>query len=728
MMKFGCCKIAVSSVMIVVLCPLSVLSMTIQLGADQSEFVPENASWAFFRGREAPSDPLDAWRETDFNDLAWEQGTSGFGYGDGDDDTSLNDMRGNYVSVYIRKVFAVPSLVPDQVLELEIDYDDGFIAYINGQEVARRNMPEGPATHLATASSSHEAGSPERIVLGPAQALLVEGENILAVEGHNTSRTSSDFSLAPALRSAMTGVRHADIWFVETDTVSIHGHTNVAGVASVTLGGQTVTYEASAQTWTGDISLLPGLNTFTAQALDADAQILDANSINIMYIPMENHIAGELTEHTTWSGAVIVEDSVMVPTDVNLTIDPGTFVLMQADASLLVQGQLAADGNAMSPIYFTRYENNSTWKQIVFADANDSYLNHCIIEYADSEGAHQDYYEPGPRDYHEAVMVIASQVDFNDCTFQHLPNDGRGAEGDAIAVISDDPDLPGPASAHITGCQFLSIGQGVHTRYAYVLVEDCFFTGKRGDNDDVDLYGESTPAPLIKNNVFLDPEHDDMINPTKCSAVIIGNIIAGSDDHGVVLRDRCFPVMMNNLIYDCSSAGIAIENSCEALLVNNTIVDCGRGVRLLDLGRWGPPYRLQPGGGIATLINCLIWDCPRPITLAHSANTAIDDRGSHITIEYCDIQGGENGVSKSGAVSTVTWGQGNINADPLFVDPANQDFQVRAGSPVIDAGIRHEDLGIDINGYLRPCGDGIDMGAYEFGQCEPDPNDAAPQS
>jgi len=497
MMQHVCSKTAFSALIVIALHPLSALCMTIQLGADPSEFVAEATSWAFFRGSQAPSDPPDAWSATDFNDLTWDRGRSGFGYGDGDDNTRLNDMRGNYVSVYIRNTFAVPSPVPDQVLELMIDYDDGFIAYLNGREVARRNMPDGPTTHLTRALSSHEAGSPERIILGRARDLLVEGTNLLAIEGHNTSRTSSDFSLLPAIRTAGTGVRHADTWFVETEELSLNGHTEARDVHSVTLAGQTVGYDPVTQTWSGDVLLLPGLNTVTAQALDAEAKVLDVNSIDIMYIPPENHVAGELAEHTSWSGAVIMDESVIVPTDVNLVIDPGTFVLMQEDASLLVQGRLIADGNAVHPIYITRYENGTSWKQIVFADANDSRLNHCIIEFADSEGAHQDYYEPGPRDYHEAVLVIASHVDFNDCTFQHLPDDSARAEGDAIAVIADDPDLPGPASAHITACQFLSIGQGVHTRYAYVLVEDCFFTGKRGDNDDVDLYGELLPDYLV---------------------------------------------------------------------------------------------------------------------------------------------------------------------------------------------------------------------------------------
>jgi hypothetical protein len=271
----------------------------------------------------------------------------------------------------------------------------------------------------------------------------------------------------------------------------------------------------------------------------------------------------------------------------------------------------------------------------------------------------------------------------------------------------------------------LSIGQSIHTRYSYVLVENCLFTDKHGDNDDVDLWGESSPPPLIRNNTFLNPRHDDMINPTRCSAIIIGNLIMGSDDHGIVLRDKSFPVVMNNLIVDCASAGIAVENSCEALIVNNTIVDCERGIRLFDLGRWGPPYRLNPGGGIATIRNCIIWDCPRPITLTDSSNTTIDDRGSHVTVEYCNIEGGLNAIRISGNHSTVSWGQGNIDTDPNFVDPDSKDFHLKsqAGrwnaisqswvidedtSPCIDAGDPMSPVELE----SFPNGGRINMGAY----------------
>jgi len=439
----------------------------------------------------------------------------------------------------------------------------------------------------------------------------------------------------------------------------------------------------------------------------------------------ETYVRGELAEDTTWTGTVVLEETVTVPVGIVLNVKPGTIVSMMDSVSLIVYGQLIADGNEAESIRFTRHADNITWKQIMFIEAEDSRFTHCIFEYADCEGQHQDYYEPGPRNYHEAIVALATHLDFEGCTFQNLPDGGNTAEGDTMAIISDDPNRPGQASANIRNCRFLSIGQGVHTRFSYVLVEDCFFTGKRGDNDDVDLWGESVPPPLIRNNLFLNPEHDDMINPTRCSAVIIGNVIIGSDDHGVVLRDRGFPVVMNNLIIDCSTAGIAIENSCEALLVNNTIVDCGRGLRLFDLGRWGPPYRLNPGGGTATVVNCIIWDCPQPVTLADSSNTEIEDTGSHITISYSVIPGGQDGVIISGTNSTVTWGQGNIDIDPQFTDPANGDYHLKSqaerfdpdtqswviddvASPCIDAGDPNSPVAFEPN----PNGGIINMGAY----------------
>jgi len=720
----------------------SCLALTIGLGSGGGDIVSTGDTWSFFRGTEAPSAPDHAWVQNNFNDAVWESGPSGFGFGDNDDATILNDMRNNYVAVYLRKEFLMSSFAPDAVVELVMDYDDGFVAYLNGQEVARQHIANGPVTYETTASS-HEAGNPESYVLGTVAEILIDGMNVLAIEGHNISKTSSDFSLIPTLRIASDTAKNGDTWIVETQTVTLRGHTTASQASAVSIDGITADVNPEDGTWAADVTLAPGLNTLFVDALTPASEVVDSGTVEIIYVPPTHHASGQLTEDVTWSEAILVEDTVTVPAAHVLTIEPGTVVLIGENAGINVFGQLMANGTESQPIHLTHYDDGTTWERLMFVDAEDSRLTYCKIEYADCEGDHKSYYDndcnadtPLPkRNYREAIVVLASHVDIEHCIFQHLPDDSSSPEGDAIAVISDDTDHPGDATAFIIGCQFLSIGQGVHTRFSYVLVEDCYFTDHHGDNDDVDLYGESIPAPLIKNNLFLNPAHDDMINPTRCSAVIVGNIIAGCDDHGIVLRDKCSPILINNLIYDCSSAGIAVQNQCNALLINNTIYDCARGIRFFDhTGRWGPPYCLFPGSGSATLVNCIIWDCPTPILLTDSPYTG--DRGSHATVLHCNIEGGQGSASVS-SNSTLTWGAGNMNANPQFADPGTGDFHLKSTvgrwneisklwitdsthSPCIDAGMEtlvddpnYAYAGpVDWRGEVWPHGKQINIGRY----------------
>ena len=114
--------------------------------------------WNYFKG--VSSNPGSGWNGLGFDDSGWLAGATGIGYGDGDDATVLSDMRNSYKTVYMRKTFNISSASSVTGMTFSIDYDDGFVAYINGVEVARANMPGGTPDYNTGASSSREAGTP----------------------------------------------------------------------------------------------------------------------------------------------------------------------------------------------------------------------------------------------------------------------------------------------------------------------------------------------------------------------------------------------------------------------------------------------------------------------------------------------------------------------------------------------------------------------------------------
>ena len=174
------------------------------------------------------SPPVSNWPQINANLDGWSTGPSGFGYGDNDDNT----YTGSVISVFVKKIFQVAN--PENVSKLlfHLDYDDGYIAYLNGQEFARRNMgaPNTDVNFNQQTTGLHEAeiysgGFPEPVWIDLAEFSLTAGENILAIEVHNYSSTSSDLSCIPFLtlgyQSEQANVRPPN-GNMDLPTISLH--------------------------------------------------------------------------------------------------------------------------------------------------------------------------------------------------------------------------------------------------------------------------------------------------------------------------------------------------------------------------------------------------------------------------------------------------------------------------------------------------------------------------
>jgi len=100
------------------------------------------------------------------------------------------------------------------------------------------------------------------------------------------------------------------------------------------------------------------------------------------------------------------------------------------------------------------------------------------------------------------------------------------------------------------------------------------------------------------------------------------------------------------------------------------------------------------GGGIASITNCIFWDNSNDqIALADW-----NDTGGNLSVNYCDVQDGIDYVNTT-MLSTITWGYGNIDSDPLFVDVGDNDFHLQDNSPCVGNGIDS----IEINGIWYYC-------------------------
>jgi predicted outer membrane repeat protein len=175
-------------------------------------------------------------------------------------------------------------------------------------------------------------------------------------------------------------------------------------------------------------------------------------------------------------------------------------------------------------------------------------------------------------------------------------------------------------------------------------------------------------------------------NPIFTNVSIIGNY-ATFRGGGLYCRQNCNPILQSVIMF------------------GNTASDNGGSILCADNSN-------------PILINCILWNnLPQEIYFSDGFPTL-----NSITISNSDVQGGETGIviNNSGSVS---WMNGNIDADPLFINSAETDFHLQDTSPCIGAGIDEIEIAgtwyyapvFDLEGNSRPNPEGSmpDMGVFE---------------
>lgn len=167
------------------------------------------SQWKYFVGTsEASSPDPTSWRVVGFSDQTWSDGTTPIGYANPPNSAAEQNLvtlipssaEGGYLSVFFRRFFVLNKPQSITSLTLNVNVDDGFIAWINGVEVARYNVPDGELPYNGNALTAGEENLIQQTI-PVTSGMLLQGQNVIAVQVFNANSGSSDLFFDASLAS-----------------------------------------------------------------------------------------------------------------------------------------------------------------------------------------------------------------------------------------------------------------------------------------------------------------------------------------------------------------------------------------------------------------------------------------------------------------------------------------------------------------------------------------------
>ena len=256
-----------------------------------------DSDWRYISGSaDIPND----WRELGFDDGSWSVGEGSIGYGDNDDATEIDQV----ISLFMRKNFTISDA--DKVIAglFNADFDDSFVAYLNGVEIARANISGEFPEWNQDADGQREAqiyqgGEALNYIFEPAILInnLVDGDNVLSIQTHNRGGTSSSdlssfYWLSFFVSEPLPGLGdfHLEEFQTELGTPLPIVNINTNGVPipdEPKIDGQI------GIVWNGD----GNINDFTASANEYEGNIrIEKRGQSSLFVYPKNHYLFELVD------------------------------------------------------------------------------------------------------------------------------------------------------------------------------------------------------------------------------------------------------------------------------------------------------------------------------------------------------------------------------------------------------------------------------------------------
>ncbi len=285
-------------------------------------------------------------------------------------------------------------------------------------------------------------------------------------------------------------------------------------------------------------------------------------------------------------------------------------------------------------------------------------------------------------------------------------------------------------SAHRTKIQNLTLtrgntsgGGGLRVLYSqqvelnHVIIKDNAWSGTTtADSDGMGLYVVGSSV-AVSNGIFQGNVGNNTANSTSWQSrrttgaifsdsvlslrdsIVSNNIASGgahADNRGegggiyVQVPGGTQNILARLSLKNVLIAGNDASNTGDGIRINSGVADFVN-VTLADNQGEG----LRRAGGTVNLLNCILW------------NNVLDTVGTIATVSNSNVGTGGYGPEPDG--------DGNISADPLFVDPGDGDYRLQRGSPSVDRGLNQEWMigATDLAGVRRIFQGRVDMGCYE---------------